>query len=74
MLNDLQNRNRLSEEVLNDMEIKIYRECVGKLSWLVSNTRPDLAVYVMESARRQKMPTLKDLRNVNRILEKVVQK
>ena len=30
-------------------------------------------MYVMESARKQKEATLKELRNINRIFEKVVE-
>ena len=58
-------------ETLTDVEMKVYRKYVGNLTWLASNMRPDLAVYVMESARKQKNTMLKDFRNINRILEKV---
>ena len=51
--------------------MNVYRKYVGKLTWLVSITRLNLVIYVMESARRQKNAMLKDLRNINRILEKV---
>ena len=61
-------------EILTGRVMKVYRKYVGKLTWLASNTRLDLAVYVMESARNQKNATLKDLRNINRILEKVSDK
>ena len=37
-------------QILTDVEMEMYRKYVGKLTWLVSNTRPDLVVYVMESA------------------------
>ena len=50
------------------------RKYIGKLNWLVANTRPDIAVSVLELAKNQKKVTLKDLRNVNRILKKVGEK
>ena len=55
-------------------EMKIFRKYVEKLSQLAANTRPDLAVYVMDLARRQKQAVLKGLRDVNRILKKVEKK
>ena len=54
--------------------MKIYRNYVGKLSWLASNTRPDLAVYVMNLARKQKGTEVKDLRDIDRVLKKVKEK
>ena len=51
--------------------MKIFRKYVGKLSWLASNTRPDLAIYVLNSAKKQKNAVLKDLRDIDRIVEKI---
>ena len=62
-----------SEEELTETELRIYKKYIGKLKWLVSNMRPDLAVYVIKSAKKQKKATLKELRNNNRILEEVVE-
>ena len=59
---------------MTDTELKVYWKYIGKLTWLVSKTWLDLAIYVMESVRQQKNTTLKDLRNINRILEKVAEK
>ena len=42
--------------------------------WLASNTRPDLAIHVLNSARKQKNSVLKDLRDINRIVEKIGEK
>ena len=55
-------------------EVKVLRKYIGKLSWLVANTRPDLAIYVLELAKRQKKATIEDLRDVNRVLKKVKDK
>ena len=51
--------------------MKVYRKFVGKLNWLVANTRPDLAIYALDLAKRQKKAVIKDLREVNRVLKKV---
>ena len=56
---------------LTKVEMKVCRKYVGKLSWLASNTRPDLAIHVLNSARKQKNAVLKDLRDINRIVEKI---
>ena len=47
---------------------------MGKLSWLASNTRPDLAIHVLNSARKQKNTVLKDLRDIKRIVDKIGEK
>ena len=35
-------------------ELKMLGKCVGKLNWLASNMRPDIAVSVLELAKNQK--------------------
>ena len=62
------------DETLTREELKMLRKYIGKLNWLAANTRPDIAVSVLELAKNQKKATLKDLRNVNRILKKVYEK
>ena len=54
--------------------MRVLRKYVGKLSWLAANTRPDLAIYALDLAKKQKAAVLKDLRSVNRILQKVREK
>ena len=44
------------------------------MNWLAANTRPDLAIYMLELAKRQKKATIKDLREINRVLKKVREK
>ena len=63
-----------SEEKLTEAQLKVFKKYKGKLNWLPSDTTPDLAVYVIESARKQKKATLKELRNINRILGNIVEK
>ena len=55
-------------------QMKIFKKYVEKHSQSAANTRPDLAVYVMDLARRQKQAVLKDLRDVTRILKRVEEK
>ena len=54
--------------------MKVLRKFVGKLNWLAANTRPYLAIYALELAKRQKKATIKDLREINRVLKKVREK
>jgi len=63
-----------SDEKLTREEMRVLRKYVGKLSWLAANTRPDLAIYALDLAKKQKSAVLKDLRSVNRILQKVREK
>ena len=73
-LEKLEIRKVSSEEKLTEAQLKVFRKYKGKLNWLSSDTTPDLAVYVIESARKQKKATLKELRNINRILGNIVEK
>merc|ERR1712105_328857 len=67
-LEDILIREDKSSEPLDRDEMRTLRKYVGKLSWLASNARPDLAFYALNLAKKQKKATLKDLRDVNRIL------
>ena len=51
--------------------MRLLRKYVGKLNWLATNTRPDIAIYALDLAKKQKNATLKDLRNINRVIKKV---
>ena len=70
-LEDIQIREAKADKILTRDELKVYRKFVGKLNWLAANTRPDLAIYALELAKRQKKAVIKDLREVNRVLKKV---
>ena len=67
-------RKGLPDDPLTEVEMKVYRKYVGKLSWLASNTRPNLAIHVLNSARKQKNAVLKDLRDINRIVDTIGEK
>ena len=61
------NRN----EKLTKPELKEYRKYTGKISWLAQGTRPDLSYSALNLAKRNNIATISDLRNVNRLVEKV---
>ena len=67
-------REDRSDEKLSREEMKILRKYVGKLNWLASNTRPDIAIYALDLAKKQKNVTLKDVRDINRIVKNVQEK
>ena len=73
-LEDMEIREDKSDEKLTREEMRVLRKYVGKLSWLAANTRPDLAIYALDLAKKQKSAVLKVLRSVNRILQKVREK
>ena len=73
-LEKIEIRKGMPDDPLTEIEMKMYRKYVGKLSWLASNTRPDLAIHVLNSARKQKNAVLKDLRDINRIIDKIGEK
>ena len=57
-----------------DVEMKMYRKYIGMLTWIASNTRLDLSVNVIDSAKFQKNATLRNLKNINRIQDKVTER
>ena len=67
-------RDGKQDELLTREEMRVLRKYVGKINWLAANTRPDIAIYALDLAKKQKKATLKDLRDVNRILKKVSEK
>ena len=73
-LEEIQIRDAKADEPLTREELKVFRKFVGKLNWLVANTRPDLSIYTLELAKRQKKAVVKDLREINRVLKKVREK
>ena len=73
-LEEIKIREDRSDESLSREEMKVLRKYVGKLNWLAANTRPDIAIYALDLAKKQKSATLKDLRSINRILKKVQEK
>merc|ERR1711989_26080 len=58
-------------EPLTKAELKEYRKYTGKLSWLAQGTRPDLSYSALYLSKKNNSATISDLRNINRIVEKV---
>merc|ERR1712115_292731 len=56
---------------LTTAELKEYRKYTGKISWLSQGTRPDLSYSTLNLAKKNNNAVISDLRNVNRIVEKV---
>lgn len=56
---------REPERLLGREELSEYRSAVGKLLWLASQTRPDLAVGTSFGAQRSAMATVQDARTLN---------
>merc|ERR1712240_580364 len=59
------------DEKLTKAEIKEYRKYTGKISWLAQGTRPDLSYSALDLAKKNNNATISDLRNIDRIVEKV---
>ena len=51
-LEDVELREDKSDEQLTREEMRVLRKYVGKLSWLAANTRPDLAIYALDLAKK----------------------
>ena len=58
-------------ERLTTAELKEYRKYTGKISWLSQGTRPDLSYSALNLAKKNNNAVISDLRNVNRIVEKI---
>lgn len=61
-MEDVEIRTGKQDDPLTREEMRMFRKYVGKLNWLSSNTRPDLAIYALNLAKKQKSATLRDLR------------
>ena len=67
-LGKIEIRKAMHDDSLTEVEMKLYWKYVGKLSWLASNTRPDITIHILNSARKQKNAALNDLRGINTIV------
>ena len=61
-MKEVQIRDAKADELLTIDELKVLRKFLRKLNWLAANTRPDLAIYALYLAKRQKKAMIKDLR------------
>ena len=58
-------------ELLSNQELKVFRKYVGKFSWLAANTRPELAIIALQMSKKNSNATLKDLKKVNFVIDKI---
>ena len=63
-------RQLQKDEKLDKSEIKELRALAGKLIWLSTNTRPDIAFEVCQVSNYGKTPTVSDIVLANKIVEK----
>jgi hypothetical protein len=64
-------REAPNDELLTKLELKVYRKMTGKILWLAQNTRPDLSYVALDMSRRNNVATIKDLKRINLVLERV---
>merc|ERR1712002_1143013 len=64
-------RKASRDEKLTNAELKEYRKYTGKISWLAQGNRPDLSYSTLNLVKKNNNAAISDLRNVNRIVEKV---
>ena len=50
---------------------KEYRKYTRKISWLSQGTRIDLCYSALQLAKKNNSATIADLRNVNKVVEKI---
>ena len=64
-------RDAKGDDLLTRTELLLYRKMTGKISWLASNTRPDLAVTALLMSKKNSNATIKDLKKVNKVIDKI---
>merc|ERR1712121_349128 len=64
-------RKAKRNEKLTKAELKEYRKYTGKISWLAQGTRPDQSYSSLNLAKKNNNAKISDLRNVNRLVDKV---
>ena len=75
-LQEIQIENQRKQSVnspLTELEKTQLRSTIGKLNWLSTETRPDLAYTVSQLASSMKQPTIKSLVYANKIIKYVKQ-
>ena len=61
-------------QTLTSIEQKIYRKLTGRLSWLANNVRPDICYNVLQLSKKSHSPTMADLKQINKVIEKIKNK
>jgi hypothetical protein len=62
-------KNVETEEIADQVTKQDNMSTIGALSWLASQTRPDLQAGVSLSQRRQRDPTFQDVKNTNKLVK-----
>lgn len=57
------------ETLANPEQIEENRTIIGCLSWLAKQTRPDIQFQVCQAQRKQRQPTLNDLKQTNKMVD-----
>jgi hypothetical protein len=61
-------------EELTQIEMKTYQKFVGKIAWLASNCRPDLAVTVLIMSKKNSKAEIRDLKKMNKVIYRIREK
>ena len=64
-------RKAKPEDPLTKQELKVYRKYAGKISWLATNTRPDLSVTALLMSMKNNGAKIRDLKHVNHIVKRI---
>jgi hypothetical protein len=59
------------DDPLTRTELAVYRKFTGKIAWLAANTHPDLAFMALDMARKNNSVTIRDLKRINVVLERI---
>ena len=65
-------RSMAKSSELSDSERKDFRSLIGQLSWIATQTRPDIAFDVCELSGHYKNATVADAVRLNKIISRVV--
>ena len=57
--------------VCTNPEVISYRSLVGKLNWIVHQTRPNAMFDVCQMSSKMKNPSVKDVMEANKVLRKL---
>jgi hypothetical protein len=59
------------DDPLTRPDLAVCRKYTGKLSWLASNTSPDLAFTALLMSKRNSCATIKDLKKINAVIDRI---
>ena len=62
---------RKTDELLNDLEKKLYQKLLGKVNWIAHQSRPDLSFDAYNFSLFGQSPTVGNLKMMNKIITKI---